>query len=296
MGDGEFYYPRGIALSPEGNIYVADTFHHQVQVFTKEGNFLRKFGEGGDGVGQFDGTRYIAFDAKGNIYVTDYRNGKVVKFNQDEQFELEFGNDETDGIKLSYPEGVVIDERNYIFVADAGNNRIVKYGLSQMVIHNDLGNKYLEEGQWEKAISEFQQALALDPLNLAARQGIALAFYKNGEWKKAIEAYSYLQERDPENQEIKGKIIESRFNLANYYENNSAFKEAYKEYKEVLNLNPDYPSAKRRSYIAYLKYIFYSPYFRVIFLLVILAVFFIILLPKIRKGGKVSKHSRGRGY
>lgn len=298
MGDGEFYYPRGIALDKEGNIYVADTFHNRVQVFNNEGRFLRKFGEGGDDVGQFNGTRYIAFDSKGNIYVTDYKNGKVVKFNKEEQFELEFGND-PDDVKLSFPEGIAIDNRDYIFVVYAGNNRIVKFCLSKIVIHNNLGKKYLDEHKWGEAISEFKQVISIDPLNITAREGIALAFYENGEWENAIKAYNYLKENDPDNPQIKIKIIDSQFNLAMHYENRSSFKEACREYKEVLNLNPNYPSAKKRYYISYLKYLFYSPYFRVLFLALIVIIFFIILLPKIKKKKKkkkISRHSKGSRY
>jgi len=291
MGDGEFYFPRGIALDDEGNIYVADTFHNQVQVFNKEGRFLRKFGEGGEDIGEFDGTRYIALDSKGNIYVTDYKNGKVVKFNKEEQFELEFGN-ESDGITLYYPEGIAIDDRDYVFVVDAGNNSIVKYCLSKIVIHLRLGNKYLDEHKYGEAISEFKQVISLDPLNLTAREAISLAYYENKEWEKAIEAYNYLQKVYPDDQKIKLKIIDSQFNIAVDYENNSLFKDASEEYKEVLNLNPNYPSAKKRYYLSYSKYLFYSTYFRVGFLSLIVIIFFIVLLPKIKKRRKSSRHSK----
>ena len=295
MGDGEFYYPRGIAIDDDGNIYVADTFHNQVQVFNSEGRFLRKFGEGGEDAGEFNGTRYIAFDSKGNIYVTDYKNGKVVKFNKEDQFELEFGN-ESDGIRLNYPEGIAIDDRDYIYVVDAGNNSIVKFCLSKIVIHIRLGNKYLDEHKWAEAILEFKQVISLDPLNLTAREAIALAYYENGEWEKAIDAYNHLQKIHPDDQKIKLKIIDSQFNLAVDYEKNSLFKDASEEFKEVLNLNPNYPSAKKRYYLSYSKYLFYSTYFRIAFLLLIVLIFFIILLPRIRKKTKGSRHSKRDRY
>jgi DNA-binding beta-propeller fold protein YncE len=177
MGDGEFYYPRGIAFDKEGNMYVADTFHDQVQVFSKEGIFLRKFGESGSEFGKFNATRYIAFDSKDNIYITDYKNGKVVKYDKDDNFELEFGN-ESERINLNYPEGIVIDDRDYIYVADAGNNRIVKFCVSQIVIHSNLGNKYSEEKNWGKAILEYGQVISIDPSNINAREGIASLLWK----------------------------------------------------------------------------------------------------------------------
>ncbi len=293
-GDGEFYYPRGIALDDNGNIYVADTFHNQVQVFSKEGIFLRKFGVGGDGIGGFNGTRYIAFDSKNNIYITDYKNGKVVKCDKDDNFELEFGN-ESDIINLNYPEGIVIDGRDYIYVADAGNNRIVKFCVSQIVIHSNLGNKYSEEKNWGKAILEYEQVISIDPLNINAREGIATAFYENKQWEESIKAYNYLQKVYPDDQKLQLKIIDSRFNLAVDDEKNSLFKDASKEFKEVLNINPNYPSAKRRYYLSIAKYLFYSVYIRIAFIFLIILILFIFLLPKIKKGkkrGSSSRHSK----
>jgi len=291
MGDGEFYYPRGIAFDKEGNMYVADTFHDQVQVFSKEGIFLRKFGESGSEFGQFNGTRYIAFDSKDNIYITDYKNGKVVKYDKDDNFKLEFGN-ESNIINLNSPEGIVIDDRDYIYVADAGNNRIVKFCVSQIVIHSNLGDKYSEEKNWGKAILEYEQVISIDTLNINAREGIATAFYENKQWEDAIEAYNYLQKVHPDDQKIKLKIIDSQFNLALDYEKNSLFKDASEEFKKVLNLNPNYPSAKKRYYLSYSKYLFYSTYFRAGFLSLIVIIFFIILLPKIKKRRKSSRHSK----
>jgi len=114
----------------------------------------------------------------------------------------------------------------------------------------------------------------------------------NEEWEKAIEAYNYLQNIHPDDQKIKLKIIDSQFNLAVDYEKNSLFKDASEEFKEVLNLNPNYPSAKKRYYLSYSKYLFYSTYFRIAFISLIVIIFFIILLPRIRKMKKGSRHSK----
>jgi sugar lactone lactonase YvrE len=41
-GDGEFDQPEDLAFDAEGNLWVADGDNHRVQVFTKDGKFLRK--------------------------------------------------------------------------------------------------------------------------------------------------------------------------------------------------------------------------------------------------------------
>jgi len=201
-----------------------------------------------------------------------------------------------DRINLNYPEGIVIDDRDYIYVADAGNNRIVKFCVSQIVIHSNLGDKYSEEKNWGEAILEYEQVISIDPSNTNAREGIATAFYENKQWKEAIETYKYLQKAHPNDQKLKLKIIDAQFNLAVDDEKKSLFKDASREFKEVLNLNPNYPSAKKRYYLSYSKYLFYSTYFRVAFISLIILIIFIILLPKIRKMKKSSRHSKRDRY
>ena len=41
---GQFNHPRGVAVGPEGNVYVVDSDNHRVQVFDADGAFLREWG------------------------------------------------------------------------------------------------------------------------------------------------------------------------------------------------------------------------------------------------------------
>ena len=43
--DGEFSFPKSIAVSASGEVYVADTFNNRIQVFDTSGVFKRKMGE-----------------------------------------------------------------------------------------------------------------------------------------------------------------------------------------------------------------------------------------------------------
>ncbi|TLN27502.1 hypothetical protein FDZ74_01305, partial [bacterium] len=42
--DGLFYEPWGVAVGPDGSVYVTDTWNHRVQKFTAEGQFITKLG------------------------------------------------------------------------------------------------------------------------------------------------------------------------------------------------------------------------------------------------------------
>ena len=44
-GDGQFNYPSGVTLDSKGNIIVADTNNHRIQIFNAQGQFLRKWGK-----------------------------------------------------------------------------------------------------------------------------------------------------------------------------------------------------------------------------------------------------------
>jgi tripartite motif-containing protein 71 len=49
-GNGQFYYPEGVAVAPNGNVYVADTGNNRVQYFTSNGSYLGLWPTRGGGV------------------------------------------------------------------------------------------------------------------------------------------------------------------------------------------------------------------------------------------------------
>jgi hypothetical protein len=53
-GERAFKDPKGIAVGPDDVIVVADTGNHRIQVFDKDGAFVRTFGAKGNGDGQLD--------------------------------------------------------------------------------------------------------------------------------------------------------------------------------------------------------------------------------------------------
>ena len=90
QGDGQFQEPWGIAVAPNGNVYVADTWNHRVQYFDPNGKFLGKWGRLGDAKGRTDadpsvfwGPRSIAISPAGEVYVTDTGNKRIQVFGLD---------------------------------------------------------------------------------------------------------------------------------------------------------------------------------------------------------------------
>ncbi len=77
---GMFFGPRGLAIGPNDELYVADTGNKRVQVFDVEGEFLREFGGTGRAPGQLDEPVGIAVNADGLVAVADTWNRRVQLF------------------------------------------------------------------------------------------------------------------------------------------------------------------------------------------------------------------------
>jgi DNA-binding beta-propeller fold protein YncE len=78
--DGEFWFPKGVAVASDGSVYVADTENMRIQKFTPEGVFVSKWGARGLGDGQFEGANGVAVASDGSIYVADTSNHRIQKF------------------------------------------------------------------------------------------------------------------------------------------------------------------------------------------------------------------------
>jgi len=139
VGDGQMREPWGIALGPDGSIYIADTWNHRVQVFDPQGNFVAKWGvfatTGGEAIdspGGFWGPRAVAIDAAGNVYVTDTGNKRIQVFDAQGNFLTQYGGGGVVEGRFDEPVGLAIAPRDdgqpggMLYVADTWNRRIQK--------------------------------------------------------------------------------------------------------------------------------------------------------------------------
>lgn len=72
-----FYMPSGIALDPQGDLYILDTGNHRVQKFSPDGRFLGSFGRQGQGPGEFAYPDSIDIDSAGLIWISDPNNQRI---------------------------------------------------------------------------------------------------------------------------------------------------------------------------------------------------------------------------
>ena len=125
--DGSLIWPTSVALDKEGQVYVADEWLNRISMFTRDGDWLGKWGVKGSGDGELSGPSGLAFDADDNLLVVDSQNHRVQKFSKDGRFLSKWGEHGSGPGQLNLPWGLSIDRAGDVFIADWGNDRIQKF-------------------------------------------------------------------------------------------------------------------------------------------------------------------------
>ncbi len=132
---GQFSSPRGLAVAPDGTLYVADSRNHRIQRFSTGGEFIQAWGGFGDQTqgavpgGLFNEPWGVAVGPDGSVYVTDTWNHRIQKFNSKGEFTAMWGYfGQGENLNALWgPRGIAVDKQGNVFVADTGNKRIVVY-------------------------------------------------------------------------------------------------------------------------------------------------------------------------
>lgn len=137
-----FYFPSGIAVDSNGNIYVADTSNSTIRKITSSGLVSTIAGSAGlqgstNGLGSLARFRLptgLTVDASGDIFVTDTFNHTIRKITLSGIVSTLIGSTGTSGstdgnstlARFFAPQGIVIDNFGNMFIADTNNSRIRK--------------------------------------------------------------------------------------------------------------------------------------------------------------------------
>ena len=196
-GNGQFNYPRGLNVTPSGNVLIADTNNDRIQKFSFSGVFLSIMGSKGEGQGEFREPCGIATDSTGNVYVADTANHRVQKLKADGTFLAEWRGPDPG---FYGPRDIAIGSDNFVYVVDQGNARIVKFDTEGKMLAV-WGTRGQGEGQLDDPTSaaidaNSNRVYVADPLN-----GRIVVFDTNGhfianwpvrEWRRIQNAW-YMQ-------------------------------------------------------------------------------------------------------
>jgi len=126
-GPGQFVYPQRIALT-DAEVFVTEYgfgVNNRVQVFARDGTFLRTFGNYGKTGGAFARPCGIVVGPGDRVYVADASH-RIVVFTRDGKFVRDFGREGREPGALFYPFGMAADEA-YLYVVEYGNNRLSRF-------------------------------------------------------------------------------------------------------------------------------------------------------------------------
>ncbi|MFZ0593113.1 MAG: peptidyl-alpha-hydroxyglycine alpha-amidating lyase family protein [Bryobacteraceae bacterium] len=85
--DGEFRQPTDVTWDREGSIFISDGYiNSRVAKFDKNGDWVKQWGQPGNGPGEFNTPHNIASDSEGNLYVADRGNRRIQVFDPNGQF------------------------------------------------------------------------------------------------------------------------------------------------------------------------------------------------------------------
>ncbi len=114
-------------------------------------------------------------------------------------------------------------------------NVIRLYPESSYVAHNNLGNVYRLDGEYPRAISEYQQAIQIRP-NAKTLSNLGAAYRRLKQYDQALAQYQRALKIDPQSKE-------AHFGLGIVLAEQSHGAEAEQEYNKAIQIDPAYQEA-----------------------------------------------------
>jgi uncharacterized protein (TIGR03663 family) len=149
---GTFNEPWGVAVGPDGSVYITDTWNHRVQKFSQTGDPIKTWGRFGQPLPEdpasseyFWGPRGIAVDSQARVFVADTGNKRIVVFDEDGNYLTEFGSGGFDPGQFDEPVGVAVGNDGIVYVTDTWNQRVQSFIPSE----GAEGLVYFPLAQWD---------------------------------------------------------------------------------------------------------------------------------------------------
>jgi sugar lactone lactonase YvrE len=140
-GPNHFTNPSDVVTNANGDIFVADghnqTGNNRIVKFSKDGKFIKAFGETGYGPGKLHGPHALAMDADGRIFVADRFNQRIVIFDQEGKYLGRW-------TQFGMPSDIWIDDDGRIYVADSESDLTDNPGWEKGIRIGDVKTGWVE--------------------------------------------------------------------------------------------------------------------------------------------------------
>ena len=143
---GQFQYPRGVAVTSDNHILIADECNHRIQMFTMEGKFVKSVGQLGKEQVQFCHPSGIAIHPSGRVFVADIINHRIQVLNPDLLYSHMFGSEGSAPGQFRFPHDVAINSSGVVYVTDKGNHRVQIFSADGQFI-SSFGSERSQLGQ-----------------------------------------------------------------------------------------------------------------------------------------------------
>ena len=140
----QFNDPRGVDCNPQGDMIVADTDNHRMQIFDVKGKHLHSFGSQGSNNNQFSYPHDVCVDVKTNrMFITDFNNNRLSVWSVD-------GSQVIHTFTVQqYPTGICIDPyTHHIVVSCYGSNDIKVFDVKNWELIQQFGSEGSQPGQF----------------------------------------------------------------------------------------------------------------------------------------------------
>jgi len=141
------FRPSDIEVDAEGNIYVLDSGNHRVQVFDRNGKYLRTIGRKGEGPGEIKMAFKMSMGPDGKLYLLDIGNFRITIFNRDGEYVGDFKP------KKGFPNDISVDDQGEVFLSSDMRDKAGK-GIINISRYDQKGEALLSYGNFKKR--EFQ--------------------------------------------------------------------------------------------------------------------------------------------
>jgi len=145
--------PKGVAVGPDGRIYVSDVGNSTITVLNRDGSVATAWGSKGAGDGQMNEPWGIAVGPDGSVYVADTWNHRIQKFDSTGRLLAKWGGpDIGSGNGQFYgPRDVAVTPSGQVLVSDTGNKRIQVFDQNG-VFQRAFGTEGTALGQFREPV------------------------------------------------------------------------------------------------------------------------------------------------